>query len=66
MSRPLFKTFRTPNIELKPLLKTINNALKGIDEKSSLKKMLRAVWSRRKKQLNPIYIEISNFGKVTK
>ena len=48
------------------LLKTINNALKGTDEKSSLKKMLRAVWSRRKKQLNPIYIEISNFGKVTK
>ena len=48
------------------LLKTINNALKDTDEKSSLKKMLRAVWSRRKKQLNPIYAEISNFGKVTK
>ena len=48
------------------LLRTINNALKDTDEKSSLKKMLRAVWSRRKKQLNPIYIEISNFGKVTK
>ena len=48
------------------LLKTINNALKGTDEKSSLKKMLRAVWSRRKKQLNPIYAEISNFGTVTK
>ena len=48
------------------LLKTINNALKGTDEKSSLKKMLRAVWSRRKKQLNPIYVEISNFGRVTK
>ena len=48
------------------LLKTINNALKDTDEKSSLKKMLRAVWSRRKKQLNPIYAEISNFGTVTK
>ena len=48
------------------LLKTINNALKGTDEKSSLKKMLRAVWSRRKKQLNPIYAEINKFGKVTK
>ena len=48
------------------LLKTINNALKDTDEKSSLKKMLRAIWSRRKKQLNPIYAEISNFGKVTK
>ena len=48
------------------LLRTINNALKDIDEKSSLKKMLRAVWSRRKKQLNPIYAEISNFGTVTK
>ena len=48
------------------LLKTINNALKDTDEKSSLKKMLRAVWSRRKKQLNPIYDEISNFGTVTK
>ena len=48
------------------LLRTINNALKDTDEKSSLKKMLRAVWSRRKKQLNPIYDEISNFGKVTK
>ena len=48
------------------LLKTINNALKDTDEKSSLKKMLRAIWSRRKKQLNPIYAEISNFGTVTK
>lgn len=48
------------------LLRTINNALKDTDEKSSLKKMLRAVWSRRKKQLNPIYAEISNFGTVTK
>lgn len=48
------------------LLRTINNALKDTDEKSSLKKMLRAVWSRRKKQLNPIYDEISNFGTVTK
>ena len=48
------------------LLKTINNALKNTDEKSSLKKMLRAIWSRRKKQLNPIYAEISNFGTVTK
>ena len=48
------------------LLKTINNALKGTDEKSSLKKMLRAVWSRRKKQLNPIYAEINKFGTVTK
>ena len=48
------------------LLKTINNALRDTDEKSSLKKMLRAVWSRRKKQLNPIYAEISNFGTVTK
>ncbi len=48
------------------LLKTINNALKDTDEKSSLKKMLRAVWSRRKKQLNPIYDEISKFGTVTK
>ena len=48
------------------LLKTINNALKDTDEKSSLKKMLRAIWSRRKKQLNPIYVEISNFGRVTK
>ena len=48
------------------LLKTINNALKDADEKSSLKKMLRAIWSRRKKQLNPIYAEISNFGTVTK
>lgn len=48
------------------LLKTINNALKDTDEKSSLKKMLRAVWNRRKKQLNPIYVEIDNFGKVTK
>ena len=48
------------------LLRTINNALKDTDEKSSLKKMLRAIWSRRKKQLNPIYAEISNFGTVTK
>ena len=48
------------------LLKTINNALIDTDEKSSLKKMLRAIWSRRKKQLNPIYAEISNFGTVTK
>lgn len=48
------------------LLKTINNALRDTDEKSSLKKMLRAIWSRRKKQLNPIYAEISNFGTVTK
>ena len=48
------------------LLKTINNALKDTDEKSSLKKMLRAVWSRRKKQLNPIYAEINKFGTVTK
>ena len=48
------------------LLKTINNALKDTDEKSSLKKMLRAVWSRRKKQLNPIYAEINKFGAVTK
>ena len=48
------------------LLRTINNALKDTDEKSSLKKMLRAIWSRRKKQLNPIYAEISKFGKVTK
>ena len=48
------------------LLKTINNALKDTDEKSSLKKMLRAIWTRRKKQLNPIYAEISNFGTVTK
>ena len=48
------------------LLRTINNALKGTDEKSSLKKMLRAVWSRRKKQLNPIYAEINKFGTVTK
>ena len=48
------------------LLKTINNALKDTDEKSSLKKMLRAIWSRRKKQLNPIYAEINKFGTVTK
>ena len=48
------------------LLKTINNALKDTDEKSSLKKMLRGVWSRRKKQLNPIYAEINKFGTVTK
>ena len=48
------------------LLRTINNALRDTDEKSSLKKMLRAIWSRRKKQLNPIYAEISNFGTVTK
>ena len=48
------------------LLRTINNALKDTDEKSSLKKMLRAVWSRRKKQLNPIYAEINKFGTVTK
>ena len=48
------------------LLRTINNALKDTDEKSSLKKMLRTIWSRRKKQLNPIYTEISNFGTVTK
>ena len=48
------------------LLRTINNALKDTDEKSFLKKMLRAIWSRRKKQLNPIYAEISNFGTVTK
>ena len=48
------------------LLRTINNALKDTDEKSSLKKMLRVIWSRRKKQLNPIYAEISNFGTVTK
>lgn len=48
------------------LLKTINNALKDTDEKSSLKKMLRAVWSRRKKQLNPIYAEINKFGTFTK